>query len=539
MTAVFGDFLRPAQEHVAAATTIRDDLPAEVIYGVIGQFGRLLSTLTRYLHDLPAPALLEAAMTGSLTPGEQSLLDARIALRRGTQTLRHSLRKLPEAATDDTHPAVQHLAAAARYLTAGRDLLQTHFTAWPGSGPSYWAPVITSAPVTSALLGELAGCTLRLAPWTARVSAAGAMDAGIPPATCLALHTASQCAWAGGTAMQAAQRQHPEPTGARSLLSAIPANMPPPRLMPDETEQVTALCAGITITAERLRHATGRFARQAGWAPAATSASWRKNALAAAITCHTSEYILRTLADRATQLAAEPAISTQLNDAAAAMSRAWPAWRAIAHHWDTITTGAQPGAPTGPVTTELGDLALRAGRLAYANQRWSPARAHTTRLRDPADLAPAFSDLAAAIGAMHTTLDAITCLAEADQNAVQAAADAGHLYLPVRLLPDGCDIPRRFTPVPPPLANDLLADYRTAVQTSAAVTTLLDKLATTAGAPTVVLAQARQATGLSGRSVSPRLTQADATTGRSPASRAGRSRTPQHRRTRVTKLNRS
>jgi hypothetical protein len=429
MTAVFGDFLHPAQEHIAAASQIRDDLPAEAIHAVIGQFGRLLPALARYLGDLPAPPLFDAAMGQPLSPGQQSLLDARIALRRGTQTLRHTLRALPQPA-GGAHPAAGHLAAAARYLMAGRDLLQTHFTAWPGSGTSYWAPVITSGPVTAALLGELAGCALGVAPWTARVSAAGAMDSGVPAATCLALHTASQCAWVAGIAMQTACRDQPELPGASSLLAAIPANLPPPRLAPGDNEQASDLPGGITLTAERLRYATHRYARPAGWAPAATSASWRKNALAAAITCHAGEHILRTLSERATQLNTGPAISTQLTGAAAAMNRTWPAWQAIAHHFDTITTGAQPGAPTGPVTAELADLVLRTGRLAYDSQRWTPARGQATRLRRPADLAPAVSDLVAAIGALHTAADAITCIATADQQAAQAAAGAGHLYLP-------------------------------------------------------------------------------------------------------------
>ena len=511
MTAVFGDFLRPAQEHIAAATAIHDDLPAEAIYEVIHEFGRLLSTLTRYLGDLPAPLLFEAAMADSVTPEQQSILDARIALRRGSQTLRHIMRALPAAAASGTHPAVRYLAAADSYLAAGRDLLRTHFTAWPGSGTSHWAPVITSGPVTAALLRELADCTLRVAPWAARASAAGAMDSGLPPTACLALHTASQCAWAAGIAMQTAHRHysHAGPVGAGGLLSAIPANMPPPRLPPIDSEQVHALCDGITITAERLRHATQRFARPQGWALTATSASWRKNALAAAITCHASEYILRTLAERATQLAAGLRISAQLDDAATAMSRTWPAWRAITHHWDTMTTGVQPGAPSGPVTTELGDLALRTGRLAYANQRWAPACAEVTRLRHPADLAPAISDLVSAVGAVHTTSDAIARIAITDRDAVVSAAGAGHVYIPTRLLPDDCDIPYRYAPVPPSVTNDVLASYSTAAETNAALTALLDNLATTLGAPTMVLSQARQVVALGGRSRSPRPIPAD------------------------------
>jgi hypothetical protein len=174
MTATFGDFLRPAGEHIAAAVSIHDELPAEAAFGAICQFGRLLSTLVHYLDDLPVPDEFSAAMaTEPLSPETQTVLDTRIALRRGAQSLRYAMNTLADAVIDDSHPSVQHLSAAAESLAAGRDLLQTHFATRPGGSRercSYWAPVITSPPVTAALLGEIAGCALRLAPWTARLS---------------------------------------------------------------------------------------------------------------------------------------------------------------------------------------------------------------------------------------------------------------------------------------------------------------------------------------------------------------------------------
>jgi len=42
-----------------------------------------------------------------------------------------------------------------------------------------------------------------------------------------------------------------------------------------------------------------------------------------------------------------------------------------------------------PVAAEIGDLALRAGRLAYRNPQWTPACSHASLTRDPADLARA------------------------------------------------------------------------------------------------------------------------------------------------------
>ena len=127
MTAVLDDFLRPAGQHIAAAVSIQQELTAEATLGVVRQFGRLLSTFVRCtLGDLPEPDEFEAAMGQSLSPEAQTVLDARIALRRGAQSLRHAMNTLGDAVIDDAHPAAQHLSAAADFLSAGRDLLQTH-----------------------------------------------------------------------------------------------------------------------------------------------------------------------------------------------------------------------------------------------------------------------------------------------------------------------------------------------------------------------------------------------------------------------------
>jgi hypothetical protein len=231
MTATFGDFLRPAGEHIAAAVSIHDELPAEAAFGAICQFGRLLSTLVHYLDDLPVPDEFSAAMTAEpLSPEMQTVLDTRIALRRGAQSLRYAMNTLADAVIDDSHPAVQHLSAAAGFLSAGRDLLQTHFASNPGGTrehQSAWAPVITSPPVTAALLGEIAECALRMAPWTARLSMPEATAGDVPAGTGLAVLTASHCTWVAGAAVQAAQRRHRPSADARRLLRAIPANFPP------------------------------------------------------------------------------------------------------------------------------------------------------------------------------------------------------------------------------------------------------------------------------------------------------------------------
>jgi hypothetical protein len=494
MTATFGDFLRPAGEHIAAAVSIHDELSAEATFGVIGQFGRLLSTLVHYLDDLPMPDEFEAAMAAeSLSPEAQTVLDTRIALRRGAQSLRYAMNTLGDAAIDDSHPAVQHVSAAAGFLAAGRDLLQTHFATGPGGGRerrSYWAPVITSPPVTAALLAEIAGYALRLAPWTARLSVPET-ERDVPAATGLAVLTASHCTWVAGAAVQAAHRRHSPSPDARRLLSAIPAYFPPPRVAPSGNEQISDLCHGAVITAERLRHTVLAFARQARWSPGATSTAWRKDALASAIIGHASEFILRRLAERARQLDVGSAICAQLQSAADATSQVWPKWRAVAHHFDIVSTGIHRGAGPTPVAAELGDLVLRIGRLAYRNQHWTPARADASYICNPADLAPAPGDITCVVAAVHTAADAITRIAAGDREAVRAAAADHRLYVPAFTRANAAVVRRCYRPACPSRVDEILASYDDAIEASTRAASKLDDLALVLDAPTWPLATLR------------------------------------------------
>ena len=62
MTPVFGEFLGPAGEHIAAAVSFRGELPYSAQRGVVRQLDRLVSTLARYLGDLPMPDALDPAV---------------------------------------------------------------------------------------------------------------------------------------------------------------------------------------------------------------------------------------------------------------------------------------------------------------------------------------------------------------------------------------------------------------------------------------------------------------------------------------------
>jgi hypothetical protein len=300
------------------------------------------------------------------------------------------------------------------------------------------------------------------------------------------MHAASRWLWVAGATIQAAQRGGSHSDG-RALLAAIPANVLPPHRPLTDGQTVPELCDSAALTAERLRHHALRFAQRARWSPAATSLSWRRHAMASAITSHASEVILRD------QLDADPAIRDQLHSAADAMAETWTSWRAAASEWDIISTGTYRRAGRTPMAVEFTDLVLEVGRLADINPNWTPACADDPAARDPADLATTPGDLGTVLAAVHQTTDAILRVAVEDREAVRTAAADRWLFVPTRLMPDGCDIPYPYTPAPRLRSEALILTYDAAIEASTRSVAALDGLAVPLAAPSQMLAIARQA----------------------------------------------
>ena len=496
MTAVFGDFLGRASDHITAAVSVQDELPGDVRGGAMCELSRLTSTMTSYLSDMLPPAeFAPAATPRGLAPDMRAVLNTRIALRRAAQSLRPGVAAVRGTSTDGTHPVIWHLSSAVTHLVAGRDLLQTHFASNPSGihgGTSSWAAALRSAQVTTALLARIGGIAAELAPWTARVSMEAPEDLDMPAAARLALHSASRSLWKAGATAAAFARQQPPTLEGHLVLAAIPANIPPPRSPVTGPESIPDLCGGITVTAERLRHAVAGSTRHARWSPHAASASWRHDALASAVTGHSSELILRALVQRAADLGAGSAIEERLSAAASAVNQAWTAWRTLTDAWGLMSTNADQAVGVSPVAADISDLALRMGRLAYQNPGWTPACGSTRITRSPAALAPAVGELLTVLAAVHNATDAITRIAAQDQHAVQAAATGRHLYMPTRLVPSRNTTPHPYSPAPSVRVNALLADYAHAASACASATTAVDDLALTAGAPSRPLALARR-----------------------------------------------
>lgn len=485
-TPVFGDFLRPAGEHISAAVSGADDLHDDAERAAIRELGRASATLARYFADLIPPEESGPARS-TLTVEGRALLEARAAMRRAASNLGAAAALAQDASLNEEHPVVRHLRMAADHLAAGRDMLQTHFTTGPSGarpGNSYWAPVITSAPVTTALLAELADHARGLAPWAAKLSVTGPSDSEVPVSARMAMHAASRWLWIAGKMTETAQRHQPPHADGRALLAAIPANVPPPYRPLAGAETVPVLREGVTITAERLRHAAFTFSGHARWSPAATSASWRRDALASAITGHCIESILRTLAAHSRDLGIPGSVRAQMRQAAGTFLQAWPAWRGVTAHWDTVSTGAHRGTGTTPVATEIGDLVLRIERLAALDSHSPPGRASGRTPRGMTNFQP--SDVMDVIGAIHQATDAITRIAIEDREAIRTAAADRRLFLPTRLL--AADIPYPYAPAPRPRVDVLLSGYDTAIDISTRALAILDDLAVAIDSPSRVLA---------------------------------------------------
>jgi hypothetical protein len=494
MTATFGDFSRPASQHITAAISYARVVPDEVRPALIRQLDRIVTTLAHHLADAAPVGRPGTGPAEPLDPHTRAMIEARTALRRAAHSLRHAATALEGLDGDDAHPVARHLTAAADNLAAGRDVLQSHFARGPyggWEGISYWAPAITSRPVTSALMGELARHARTLAPWAAHLSVSGWMDAGAPASACLDLHAATRWLWVAGSALEQHLHQHPPPSQGRRLLAAIPADFLPPRQPPADDESVPDLCRSTAVTAERLRHVALRFSSRARWSPLATSTAWRKNALAAAVTGHTSQIILRSLSERATQLGLAPAIQSGLWAASQEVQEAWIAWRRIAHQWDTISTGRHRSPHVAPTVPEFSDLALQVARLAYRNPQWTPAIADNGPVREAASLAPTAHDLTQVLASVHHAIDAMTRAGTEDLSAVRTAIVDDRLYLPTRLMPDDCDIPRPYSLTPASRTNEVLTKYDTAIAASTHSAITLDSTAIALGAPTWTLAALR------------------------------------------------
>ena len=506
--AVFGDFLAAAREHLEAAVAVREDAvtwPSAVAQ----ELSRLVAVMSRYCGDLAPCDQVEASGRDDLHPWERAAIDAGAALRIAAGCLRRAAVEAVGDLVSGTAPQrAQQLEAAATELAAGRDLLHTHLATDPDGltlERSEWAYAVTSVPVTRALANEVGQWSLRLAPFTAWLASSAVAYARpdgpgqtVPVSVRTEFATASQWLQAAGAAVHLALYVDPVRPADAELLCAIPAAMVPQRQRPSSAgESVAELCDGITISASRLRGAMRDSKDRARWSPSVTSGGWQWMAQAAAVTSHLSEQALRALATRAGHLPGPPVSETQLRDAADFMVGMRAAWHQVDRMWDVMITESRM-LPTQAMT-DASDLVLRMGRLVWDDPHWTPAHSRRAPLRNPAALAPGTGAVATVVAAVHQSVDALARVAKADMNAVEAAGQAGRLYVPTRSLPEDYDVPRPFATAPVSRCQVLHEAYRVALDASVQAARALDELSITAGAPSKMLALARAAASAQSR----------------------------------------
>lgn len=496
--ATFGDLLGPARGHLACAAAFPDNfLRGESAIAAAEVTRRLALTLSRYLADIVPYGMAEAITNPSLRPRMRAAVDAREALRMAAAALRTAAAGTDSPGSESADQLVASLAAAGDSLAAGRDLLRTHFATSPDGSwlqQSDWSAVITSAPVTRALAAEVASWSQQLAFLMARLSQAAETHAAVSPAVRQGL--AGGCQWllTASAAITTGQRSAPATVADASLLHAIPANAALLRQPPGDGESAGELAGGVAASAARLRVVTWGTAEQAAWSEAMTAESWRWTATGAAVTCHVSQLLLKSLAGRPGLFSGMPEVALHLRAAGESVARACARWRDVASGWNMITTETR--GLTAPGIPDLGDLIMGLGRLAFTDPGWTPARVRHSPLRDPAELAPGPAQFTAVVSAVHHAVRAVVSIAGTDRRAVDVAVRASRLHVPTRTLPDGYDVPRKFANAVPSTTADLLDAYRAAAAASDLAVADLDGLAATVGAPSRILGFARAAVRL-------------------------------------------
>jgi hypothetical protein len=481
MVTLGGFFDAAAVEADAAEVAVVAGRPDLV--GVLAEVRRLVVVLGRYLDD---------AMAGSVAPGQSLRSWERLAVQQ-REGLRQADRYLgmccgvvaqgPGAARRGDE-RVRGLARAVDALSAGRELMRTHFEVAPNggcAGRSRWARLLVSEPVVVALTVEVSGWCEVAASWV-RWVAAGQLDVRVREALGDARVWLSVAAKATGAA-----GGRPEAVAGRDLLRAVPLCAAPRRVPPAAGETGAALCEGIIAGAERLR--AGAFG-PAGQQPRLLSApAWRRTAQACAITADLACRAMGTLAERDAQVPGEAVAAGELREAAAALAGASDARPTLTRLWQVITTDTQ-GA-VSPVIIDASDLVLRMGRLVSGDPGWTPARRDAGR-GDAARLAPDAASLRMVLAAAHHAIDAIGAVARADADGVRAAARAARLYMPARIL--GVEVGRfPYRTAPADRVFLLQAAYQSVVDSCDRAARVMDGLCGRSGGASRVLALARAA----------------------------------------------
>lgn len=495
--ATFGAFLQAAHRHLEDAAGLHGPAGARGSVEEVGRsLLRVITVMGRYVQDVTtAFGDVPARTRPALNPWAGASVQAREALANSAGfLLRQGAGRRRRAGVPAVSPLARRLDAVAISLTTGRDLLQTHFAVGADGARqqrSEWGVVITSPPVTRALLAELGSLSRQIARQGADLALSPSARARWDGNERRALNAACQWLWVLDASVQAACQREPVLEGERDLLAAIPVNVLTARRLPDGGEPVSVICDGVIASAERVRQLAWGAAERASWSPGMSVTSLRHVAEASTVTSHNCHVLLQALTAR-TRQAGLAELSAQLSAAADSAGPARGKWLHAARAVAQITTDTR-GHLSG-AAAETGDLALWTGRLAYADPQWTLASGPTYTARPPESLAPSPQDVPVALAAVHQACETLTRLTSTEQEQIRAAARAGRILVPTRSLSDDFDIPHPFARAPKDRVEELLSHYQDAAQASRQVTTAVGEVAAAIRAPSRMLTAARAAT---------------------------------------------
>jgi hypothetical protein len=489
----FGDFLLAARRDLDARGMAGRGSAEEASRGL----ARVVAVMSRYVRDMTAVyGGMAAEREPALGTWARASVEARTALANAAGFLREhgNEGRMPRAPA--ASPLGRRLDAISVSLTAGRDLLHTHFAPIPGGAReprSEWAAVVSSATVRRTLLAELGPLARQIAGQCADVALAP--SPGTPPNADARrrLNAACQWLWVFDASVRQAQHREPVTTEERDLLAAIPANALSPRRVPAGEETVSELIEGTLACAERIRRLAWRSAQEPPWSLSMTVTSMRTAAEASTVTSHNCHLALQALAARAGHTGYGSEVSADLQAAAEAAAGSRQVWLQAVRSGRQISTETR--GYLSPAAAEATDLALWTGRLAYAGPGWTPASGPNHPPRPPEELAAAPEDLRSTVAAIHQTCETLNQLACAERDRVRAAATAGRILVPTRSLPSRIDLPRPFAPASRERVIHLVNGYTSAVQATGQAVGELGRIAVATKAPSRVLATARAAIG--------------------------------------------
>lgn len=487
--ATFGDFALAARRHLDAAVqhSSTDSWPLPgVLAAEIHEFThglhRLLKVMGRYLTDI-----VEAEDTEPRSEPQPPSSWTRTAVELRAAAQKAYLSLPPTEYTKALRPQPQmtgsfarDLRAAATAMTAGRDLLHTHFASFPDGGRQFrseWASVITSEPGQRALLAELADWARQIVTLGTELTSSPGLRSPETAAEERRALVACRRLSAMVTAFETAHSQEPVTTDEVSQLHAVPASVLQPRRRPARAETVQELCQGITDCAERVRRAATTDLPDPALASWITAESFHQAAAHATVISHNCEILQQVLAARAADHGASR-LNRHLLASAQAAARARVTWLAAAQAWLYIKTDAY--GDIAPAANEAVDLALWTGRLTYADPHWTPTVCPDHEPRPPQELAPAPENVSEVLAAVHQVATTLTTIAAADYTQIRAAGLSGRLLVPIVKPGSSSQADQSFVRAPKHHVNALLNAYRDAGTASAKATAKITEIAVTA-----------------------------------------------------------